>query len=806
METLWQDLRYGARMLTRNPGFTAVAVLTLALGIGANTALFSVIDAVLLRPLPYADSDELVVVWESHDGERNSISIPNFDDWRDQNRVFSHIALFRGRNYNLTGTDQPERLRAGVASGSFFRLLGVEPLLGRAFQPKDDRAGAERVVVLSYGLWHRRFASDPAVVGQAITLDGDLHTVIGVMPPGFRHPDIDRAQMWLPVSFDTQYMLARESRGNHSYQAVARLAPGVSLPQARAEMQTIARRLEQDHPDSNTGTGALVFPLLEELVENVRPALLVLLAGVGLVLLIACANLTNLLLARAAGREKEIAIRAALGAGRTRLLRQLLTESLLLAVLGGLLGVLLALWGVDLLVRLAPGNIPRLEQVGINAPVLGFTLLLSLATGLFFGLAPALQSSRPDLHHSLKEGGRTSAAAGRRRLRSLLVVAEVALSLMLLIGAGLLLRSFVRLLDVNLGFQPANVLTARVSLPDAAYPEDEDVAAFQQEVLRRLESLPGVHSAGLVTPLPLSGAQIAVGITIEGKPEPPPGEGPYARFRSVGGDYFRTLGIPLLRGRAFTSADTQAAPRVAVINQTLARLNWPGEDPLGKRVAIGDPAEGAPWRTVVGLVPDVKYRSLEHEPEPEMYVPGAQSPMDWIYFVVRTEGDPVSLAPALRQQIASLDPNLPVFAVGTLEQLVTRSVGQRRFTMLLLGSFAALALLLAVVGIYGVMSYAVSRRTHEIGIRVALGAQRDDILKLVGGQGMALALLGVGLGLAGAFAVTRFLSSLLFGITPTDPLTFAGVAFVLAAVALLACYLPARRATRVDPMVALRYE
>ena len=806
LETFWQDIRYGARMLRRNPGFTTVAVLTLALGIGANTAIFSVVNGVLLRPLPFQNPARLVVVWESSEGATNSVSVPNYFDWRDQNQVFSDVALFRGRNYILTGAGEANRLRAGVASGRFFDLLGVQPLFGRTFGPEDDRTGADRVVVLSYGLWQRRFGADRDVLGEALLLNGNAYTVIGVMPRDFRHPDTDLVQMWLPVSFDTEYVSDLNTRGDHSFQVIARLREGVGLDQARAEMIAIASRLEAEYPGANAGMSAMVLPLLDALVEDVRPALLVLLGAVGLVLLIVCANVANLFLARAAAREREFGVRVALGAGRTRLVRHLLTESLLIAGIGGGLGLLMAIWGVDLLAALAPRNVPRLDKVAVDGPVLGITFALSVLTGLLVGLAPVRQVFRSEMQSFLREGGRGTTAVGGGRLRNILVISEVTLSLVLLVGAGLLIKSFLHLMAVNPGFDPQNVLTLRVSLPGSTYAEKRQQAAFQRQLVERIQSVPGVVSAGAVTPLPLSGGRMGVSLTVEGAPPPAPGEEAVARFRLASSDYFRVMRIPLIQGRLFSVSDTAESTAVAIISETMAARYWPRENPIGKRWTFGGGGPESKWRTIVGVVGDVKWRSLERASDPELYLPFAQLPMNWVFFVVRTNSNPMSLVPAVRSQVQTLDADLPVFAIATMDERLSRSVAQRRFTMFLLASFAGLAVVLAAVGVYGVISYSVSRRAHEIGIRMALGAQPNSILRMVLGQGLGLALAGVTLGIGGALTLTRYLESLLFGVASTDILTFSAVPALLLIVAFLASYIPARRATKVDPMVALRYE
>jgi putative ABC transport system permease protein len=812
MATLWQDLHYGLRMLLRNPAFALVAVMTLALGIGANTAIFSVVNAVILRPLPYESPEQLVRVGGANlrtGRAMGSFSPQDFYDWRERNTVFEQVAAYDGWSPGLTGTGEPERIEAARVSASFFSILRVRPELGRAFLPGEDQPGNNMVAVLGHSLWQRRFGADPGIINQQITLNGASYTVVGVMPASFETPRFTRSilaepELWAPFAPN----LNDWTRGGRAVDAaVARLKPGVTLEQAEAELKAIARQLEEQYPKTNAGQSVSVASLHESLVGNSRTALLVLLVAVGFVLLIACANVANLLLARAAARQKEIAIRTALGAGRLRIIRQLLTESVLLAGLGGALGLLSALWTTDLLIAGATDALPRLNDTAVDAHVLGFTLLVSLLTGIAFGIAPALQASRPDLNEMLKEGGRTSALGGARaRVRSLLIVAEVAVSLVLLIGAGLLIRSFLRLQEVSPGFNPEHVLALEMFLPGTKYPEDYQHVAFYEEVLKRTRALPGVEAAGVVSVLPVSDNYDRIGFSVEGEPPPPPGEGPDADRYMISSGYFQALAIPLQSGRQFTEQDGGAdAQPVVIINETLARRYWQTSAlALGKRVRVGD--EGRPWRTVVGIVGDVKQYGLDTPSTMQVYLPHQQSPTQQMTLVVRAGGDPASQTAAVRKEIWAVDKDQPVYNIRTMEQVLAKSIAGRRFNMLLLGIFAGVALLLAAVGIYGVISYSVTQRTHEIGVRMALGARQRDIFKMILGQGMILTLVGTGCGLLAAFVLTRFLSSLLFGVSATDPLTYIAVSLPLIAVALLACYIPARKATRVDPMVALRYE
>ncbi|MBA3714399.1 MAG: ABC transporter permease [Pyrinomonadaceae bacterium] len=803
----WQDLHYGLRMLAKNPGFTIVAVVALALGIGANSAIFSVVNTVLLRPLPYKDPDRLMMVWED-DAKggfpRDTPAAANYIDWRDQNQVFEGMAAIANESFNMTGAGEPERIDGRRVSANLFSLLGVEPLMGRAFTPEEDQPGSNRVVIMSHGLWQLRFGSETKIIGSSLTLNGESFAVVGVMPPHFQFPSRDD-ELWVPIAFSSQ---EATNRGRHYLQVIARTKPGVTVEQAQAEMNTIAARLQQQYPDSNTELGATVTPLHEHVVGDIKPALLVLWGAVGFVLLVACANVANLLLARAAVRQKEIAVRVALGASRPRLIRQFLTESMLLAVLGGIVGLLLSLWGVNLLKAFIPENISQAQAVAIDGRALSFTILVSLLTGLVFGLAPATQTSNFNLNETLKEGGRDSATGSRgHRIRGLLVITEVAVSLVLLIGAGLLINSFLRLLNVDPGFRADKLLTMRVVLPELKYPDQTRRTAFYTELVSRIETLPGVQSAAVTNWIPLVLQGDSQGISIEGRPDPGPGKNPIVVTRVVSPHYFNTMGIQLLRGRQFGEQDRVDAPRVVVVSQEMARRFWSGEDPLGKRIKTGGVNSPSPWMEIVGVAKDVRQVKLDADPKPQMYVPYAQP----VFFqpshlVVRTDVEPRSLATTVRRTVWGIDKDQPVSNISTMEDVLSESLARQRFSMLLLGIFAAVALVLAAVGIYGVMSYSVAQRTHEIGIRMALGAQASDVLKLAIGGGLKLVTIGIVIGLVAAYVLTRVMSSLLFGVTATDPLTFIGVSVSLVIVALMACFVPARRATKVDPLIALRYE
>ncbi len=805
MQILLQDLRYAARMLLKNPGFTLIAVFTLALGIGANAAIFSVVNSVLLRPLPYPNAERLMTIWENHSarkGPENEWTSPTgFEDWRDQAKSFDHVVALQNWLPTLTGQGDPEQLVGAQVSHDTFAMLGVTPALGRSFRPEEDQRGAESVVIISDRLWQRRFGADSSLVGRRISLNGESRMIIGVMPAGFKFPIIPNVDIWRPIQ---PVLNPGCQRDCITVRVMARLKPDVAEAQARAELKAIAARIEQQFPDTNSKVGVTLIPLREFLVGPVKTQMLALLVAVGFVLLIACANVASLLLARSATREKEIAIRASLGAGRWRIARQLLSESLLLAVIGGAVGLLLSYWLVDLLVSFSPQGTPRLDEIGVDRRVLGYTMASAVMTGLLFGAAPVWQLFKSDLNQSLRDGGKglQVARSGRRAL-SALVVAETALALMLLVGAGLLIRSFIQLQRVDPGFDPRNVLAAFVTLPQAVYPERNQIAPFYSQLLERIKTLPGAQSAAVVSSLPLAGFDSDAGFVIEGRPEPQPNQRPVTWYSSISHDYFRTMGMRLVAGREFTERDHETSPRVVIISETTARRHFPNEDPIGKRIGNGLP-DG--WREIVGVTADVKHFGLSQDARASMFFPDRQQPSRPMFIVARTSADPLSLSSALRGAVAAMDKNLAVSNISAMEEIMAQSIGQERFTLLLLGLFSSLALLLAVAGSYGVMSYAVAQRTHEIGVRVALGAQTRDVLKLVVAQGMALVLAGVAIGLASSLALTRFIRGLLFGVSATDPITFVGVAALLAVVALIVCYVPARRAAKVDPMVALRCE
>jgi putative ABC transport system permease protein len=808
MAIFFQDLRYALRMLAKSPGFTAVAILTLALGIGANSAIFSFVNAVLLRPLPYKDSDRLVFLSErSEQVPDMSIAMANFNDWRASNTVFENMLAYRAEDVVLTGAGEPERLRLREVTAGLFPTLGVKPILGRPLTPEDDKVGASRTVLLSDGFWARKFGRDPQVIGKQLILDGQSYEVIGVIPSSQFHGSWRRFDV-----FSSLWRLENElggpaNRGSHpGIYAYARMKRGVTIEQARTEMHAVASRIAQQYPDSNSGNGVTVAPLLLAVVEDVRPSLFLLMGAVGFVLLIACANVANLLLARANERQKEISIRRALGAGRWQLVRQLLTESVLLALIGGAMGLLLAAWITTLLASSGIANVPRIENVSVDRWVMIFTLGISILTGLFFGIFPALHSWRANVNEALKTGGRgRGSGTGHQRLRDGLVVAEVAISLMLLVGTGLMIRSMYRVLEADPGFATSHVFTARFSLPEAKYKGDAQRRQFVQQLVDKAKSVPGVEVAGLRYPL-LGGWQ--EGFAIDGRPIPPLAQIPSVDFARITPDALRAMGVRLLHGRFFTEHDNENSQRVCIIDQDMAQQYWPNDDSVGKRIVteLPKPGEQPKWLTVVGVVSHVKNYGVDQPSRVETYVPFAQNPGDGGAIVLRSSSDPAALTAGVREALRSLDPDVPLFNVQTLEDVVGETVAPRRLSVILLSAFAALALTLAAIGIYGVMSYAVSQRTQEFGIRMALGARSGDVLRLVLRSAMLLLIIGAGLGLAGAFYLSRFLQSMLFQVPPTDVWTYVSIIVLLSSVALLACYLPARRATRVDPLVALRYE
>ena len=813
MQTVLQDLRYGARMLLRTPGVTLVAIIALTLGIGANTVIFSAVHAVLLRSFPYQDGERLAIVWEhrkraDRNNPQNVINLGNFFDWKDQNSVFTDMAAFFDLNVNLTGDGSPEEVPGQVATPNLFSLLGVNPIMGRTFAPDDGKPGQNQVVVIGYDLWQRRFGGDPSIVGRKVTINNEPNEVIGVLPPNVgwfvqKNSMVRSApQIWSPWQVSENL---RKRQGRFA-RAVARLKPGVTFEQAQNEMQVIGARLEQQYPEFNTNWGVNVVPLRTQVTGEIRKPLLILLGAVGFVLLIACANVANLLLARATSRRKEIALRAGLGASRWRIARQLLTESILLSVIGGVSGLMLAWWGTRALLALSPPELMDLRDTSVNLPVLGFTMGLTLLTGIVFGLVPALQATRVDLNESLKEGGR-GGQSGSHRVRSAFVVTQVALALVLLVGAGLLIRSLSQLNSVAPGFNPDKVLTVRVNLPGQKYDSDAKVLTFFQQAVGQLKSLPGVESAAAINYVPFGGLYSGTGIHIEGQPEPPPGQRLGTGVVVTDVNYFATMGIPLKRGRLFTEQEATEMRHVVVVNETFARQNFPGQDPIGKRVTIDMKEEGENVpNEIIGIVGDNKHKGLDAEVEPMAFWPHPELVYSSMTLLVRTKGDPTGLATAARNVIHQIDPDQPVGEVNTMQGLMATSIAKSRFNTILLTVFSAVALVMAAVGIYGVMSYSVQQRTHELGIRMALGAQYLDVLRLILKQGIVLGVIGVAVGLLGSFGLTRLMTTLLFEVTPTDLKTFAAVSVGLFAIVLIACYIPARRATKVNPLVALRYE
>jgi putative ABC transport system permease protein len=818
MQTIWQDVCYGARMLLKNPGVTAVAVITLALGIGANTAIFSVVNAVMLRPLPYKNPDRLVSLWENvPEHGRWRVTPANFFDWKKQNTTFEEMAAFGSSTMTLTGGGEPEQILGTQAGSGYFSVVGVEPMLGRSFLAEEYEPGKDQVVILGHAFWQRRYGGDQKIINQALTLDGASYTVVGVMPAGI-YPvwpttsgrisfDENEQQFWTPMAFSAQWANVRTS---HVLGVLGRLKPGITLEQAQAEMNTVGARLEREYA-ANKGEGIIVNAFLNEVIGSVKPVLITLLGAVGLVLLIACANIAGLLMAQHATRSKEVAIRAALGAGRGRLVRQFFLEGLLLSLLGTVAGVAMARLGIDLIIKLVPSQLPRFSQTQLDWRVLSFTIVLSFFTCLLFGLLPAWQSSKPDLQATLEQGRRVSGpGAARQRFRQLLVVFQISIAVMLVIGAGLLIKSFWRLRQVDPGFKPDNVLSLSMSLPQSKYGDGQKINTFYRQLIERISGLPGVQAAAIAYDHPLQ-ANWVDSFVIEGRPAPAAGESPSANFNPVSTDYFRTVGTQVVTGRQFTAQDDQDHAGVVIVNEAFVRRYFPREKALGQRLRLSPPARI--WKNqrltsfeIVGIARNVKSAGLTAESEPTYYVPATQSPLQDMTILVRTKGDPTALVPALRNAVFTIDPDQPIANISTMEEIVADSLAQPRLSMTLMGLFGSLALILAAVGIYGLLSYAVTQRTQEMGIRIALGAQVTDVLRLVLKQGMVLVVVGEALGLIGAFAFTRLISSLLFGVTPTDAATFIAVTGVLAGVALLACYFPARRATKIDPLVALRYE
>jgi putative ABC transport system permease protein len=804
------DLLYALRGLRKKPLFTLVAVITLALGIGVNSAIFTVVNAVLLRPLPYPAPDRLMMLWTYNPRQgfdKDVSTYPNFDDWRRQVGSFERMAAYTGGGFALTQAGDPAQIRGAIVTPGFFETLGIAPSLGRTFGLQEGQAGGDRAAILSHRLWQTRFSGDPAAIGRSIVLNGVPHEILGVMPASFAHPA--DAEVWTPLAPSERFAQVMQSRGSYWLQVIARLKPGVERASAQAELNAVAAALERQYPDTNAGIGVRAVPMHEEIVGDVRQPLLILLGAVGFVLLIACANVANLLLTRAASRQKELAIRAALGAGRRRLVRQMLTESLVLATVGGAAGLLLAAWGIQVLQSLAPSSVPRLTSVEIDTPVILYTLLIAVITGVIFGTVPALQSGAVTAGEFLKEGGRAGSEGARGRgLRAAVAVAEVAVALVLLIGAGLLVRSFIAMNRVELGFDPRNVLALRVDLPGARYQEGHQITAFFSDLESRLRTLPGVESVGLGSSVLLSALPQSATLSAEGAPPPDRGAPSIpVPYDSVTSDFFKTLRIPLLRGRTFTAADSPTSQAVVIVNETLARRFFPGADPLGRRVTFDYPTGArVRWATIVGVVGDTRRGGVERAPWAEVYYPLAQAPDAQMYALVRTSGDPVALMRSAQAEVWAIDRNQPIYSARTVETILSASQANRRFTTLLLGVFSVVALALAAIGIYGVIAYSTAQRTQEIGIRIALGARRVDVLAMVVKEGVAIGLIGLALGTAAALALTRFMAGLLFGVGTHDLATFVALPLALLLVATLATIIPALRATRVDPIAALRAE
>ncbi len=810
-EAGWQDVRYGTRMLRKNPGFTAVAVLTLALGIGASTAIFSIVNAVLLRSLPYPDPNQLALLFNvpiQQPDALSSISYRDFTLCREHNRVFSEMAGNAFHDLTLTGADEPSIVNAAAVTPEIFPLLSAKPLAGRTLLPEDGKQGAAPVAVLNENLWRSRFGSNPALIGQSITLDKRSFTVVGILPASFRYPDgAPRQDVWIPVAQDPLFGPLVSQPGVRVVVGIARLKPGVSLTQAQAEMNILGARLAKEFPAQDSGFTIRLQPYRQAVVGNVKSPLLILLGAVGLLLLIACANIANLLLSRGTSRAREIALRIALGAGRARIVRQLLTESALLELLGGFAGVLLAALTIWNLRPFLPADVTQISPIQVSGPVLAFALLLSLAAVLVFGLAPALLATPSNLQTKFKEGGERAGQRGGQRIRNFLAIAEISLAMVLLVGGGLLMRSFALVTSVNPGFDPANVIEAEVSLPQFQYSMPQQWTAFSDELLTRLHAQPGLRDSALAAPLPMDRqGQANLAFSIAGNPPLPPGKSNTADYTTVSPDYFRVMRIPLLQGRFFSEQDSPSNPNVAIISETLARRYFPNQDPIGRQMKFGFPPNGNVSREIIGVVGDLRDVALRQKPGPMMYVPFAQAPLYGAEIVVRSSSSAATVAAGIRQTVQSIDKDLPVTDVEAFPEAVGASVAQERFRTLLMSSFSGIALILAAVGIFGVISYSASQRTHEIGIRMALGAQRRAVLRLILGQGTKLALLGLGTGAVAALLLTRLMAGLLYEVSATDPITFGAVAIVLLGVAVTACYIPARRAMRVDPIVALRHE